>query len=299
MLLGAVVRITGSGAGCGQHWPTCQGEVVHLPRTVESAIELSHRVTSGLSILAAIALPVWAFRIFPRGHGVRRAALASLGLMVVEALIGAALVLFRLVADDVSAARAVVLPIHLVNTSLLLGAMAIVAWGSARDALLLRWPAEGVDWLLPAAMVGLLVVSGTGAVTALGDTLFPVAPGVELTGKILADQAHYAHFLQRMRILHPVIAVAVGVSLLPVAQAVAAARPAASGWCRTIQVLVVVQLAAGTVNVVLLAPGWMQVVHLALAVAVWLSLVLAWVSAGVEDGRTVAGAGIESGLARP
>jgi cytochrome c oxidase assembly protein subunit 15 len=285
VLLGAVVRITGSGAGCGQHWPTCQGEVVHLPRSVETAIELAHRVTSGFSIVAAIALPVWAFRVFPRGHGVRGAALASLGLMCVEALIGAVLVLFRLVADDVSAARAIVLPIHLANTSLLLGAMAITAWASVRETWALHWPRLGIEWLLPFAMAGVLVVSGMGAVTALGDTLFPVAVGGDLTDRIAADHAAYAHFLQRMRILHPLGAVAVGVLLLPIAQVVAGSRPAAARWCRAIQVLVVVQLVAGAVNVVLAAPGWMQVVHLALAVALWLSLVLGWAVASAGDER--------------
>src|SRR5512145_445879 len=115
ILFGAVVRITGSGAGCGQHWPTCQGEVAHLPRTIEAAIELTHRVTSGISVVLVMFLPAVAFRLFPRGHVSRRAALASFAFMVVEALIGALLVLFRLVADDMSIARAVILPLHLTN----------------------------------------------------------------------------------------------------------------------------------------------------------------------------------------
>ncbi len=290
VLLGAVVRITGSGAGCGQHWPTCQGEVAHLPQSLETAIELGHRISSGLSILAALALPVLAFRWFPSGHGVRRAALVSLGLMVVEALIGAALVLFRLVADDTSVARAIVLPLHLVNTSFLLAAMAITAWGSSRPEVPRLWPRGGLDgWWLPLGLVGVLLVSSTGAVTALGDTLFPVAHAGDWSARLASDQAPYAHFLQRMRIVHPVTAVVVGVLLLPACHRVAQSRPTGAVWLRAAQVFVVLQLVAGIVNVLLSAPGWMQVMHLALAVGLWLSAVLGWVSsaAGSVDAARV------------
>src|SRR4051812_44391083 len=128
ILFGAVVRITGSGAGCGQHWPTCQGEVFHLPRTVATAIELSHRLTSGLSGLFVVGLTLAAFRRFPARHPTRRAATAATVLMGSEALVGAALVKLALVADNASVLRALVMSLHLVNTSFLAAAIALTAW---------------------------------------------------------------------------------------------------------------------------------------------------------------------------
>ena len=68
ILFGAGVRITDSGAGCGQHWPTCNGEVLHLPKSLHTLIELTHRLTSGLSLLAVLGLLIGAFRLYPRGH---------------------------------------------------------------------------------------------------------------------------------------------------------------------------------------------------------------------------------------
>src|SRR5436853_6203595 len=74
---GAFVRATGSGAGCGSHWPLCNGEVLPRAPSVERIIEFSHRLTSGLSLLLVVALCVWAFRVHPRGHGVRRTSAAA------------------------------------------------------------------------------------------------------------------------------------------------------------------------------------------------------------------------------
>lgn len=288
VLFGAVVRITGSGAGCGQHWPTCQGDVVHLPRTLETTIELTHRVTSGLSILLVLALPLLAARIFPRGHRVRRAALVSLVLMGVEAAIGAVLVLFRLVAADVSVARALMLPLHLVNTSLLLGGILVTASGSIHETLWPHWPRRGVDWLLPLGLLATLGVSATGAVTALGDTLFPVTHGDGLAQVLAADHAAYAHFLRRMRVIHPAAAVLVAVFLLVVAGIAAERWRSAAGWLWGVRGLVVLQVGAGIVNVLLSAPGFMQVIHLGLAVALWLTLVRAWLATS-DSSRILAG----------
>src|SRR5690606_19394791 len=129
--------------------------------------------TSGIALLLVIALLVLARRDFPTRHRVRRAAWVSLALIVVEALIGAGLVRWELVVDNDSMERAVVLGAHLVNTQLLLAALALTAWwgaghpGPARPLLLVPWVA------LVTAL--LLLVGVTGAVASLGNTLFPVA----------------------------------------------------------------------------------------------------------------------------
>src|SRR5436305_12800991 len=107
VLWGTVVRATGSGAGCGSHWPLCNGEMVPRAPRLATVIELSHRLTSGLALLLVVALAVAAFRGRPAGHPARKAAAAAVFFMLSEAAVGAGLVLFRLVADNQSMARAV------------------------------------------------------------------------------------------------------------------------------------------------------------------------------------------------
>src|SRR6476646_7294144 len=128
VLWGAYVRASGSGAGCGSHWPLCNGVVVPPVKSIETIIEFTHRVTSGLAVASSVALSVWAFRIFPRGHRVRKTSVLAVVFLMMEALLGAGLVLFRFVAHDASAGRAWYLSAHLVNTQLLLGMLAATAW---------------------------------------------------------------------------------------------------------------------------------------------------------------------------
>ncbi len=263
ILFGAVVRITGSGAGCGQHWPTCQGEVAHLPRSVETAIELTHRVTSGLSLLLVVALLIGALRRFERGHAARRAAAFSLLFMVFEALIGAALVLLALVGKNDSPARAAMIAAHLVNTSLLTAALAITAWSARTRPPVAGQSSRPLRVIFGLAIAGMLVVSTSGAVTALGDTLYPVSEGARFEG---------THFLQRLRVLHPILAIAVAGYLSYAIGALA--TPASRLPARIAFALLFAQVGAGVLNVVLSAPAWLQVVHLALATALWIALIL-------------------------
>lgn len=275
ILFGAVVRITGSGAGCGQHWPTCQGEVAHLPKTLATVIELTHRITSGLSVLLVLALAIVTFRTFERGHAARRAIAFSLAMMVVESLVGAALVLFGLVGNDASGARAVVMAIHLVSTSVLTASLALTAFLAAGRRLRHFVPRCPLEWSLAGALLGVIVVSVTGAVTALGDTLYPVDTTKAIAERLAADGAA-ASFLERGRAVHPLVAFVTAVGLLAVAWKTAEIRPrpAVVAHARVTIGLVFAQVAAGVLNIALSAPGYMQVVHLALATALWVSLVL-------------------------
>lgn len=276
ILFGAVVRITGSGAGCGQHWPTCHGEVIPVSPTIETIIEFSHRVTSGLCGIIVIGLLVAAIRWFPRGHAVRLGAWLSLFFTITEALVGAGLVRFGLVGHNDSVARAVVMAAHLVNTSLLTGSLALAAWAAGRERdPSARVPAKTV-WLALASLVGLLLIGISGAVTALGDTLYPVEPGA-LSERLQRDLGAGAHFLQRLRLMHPLLACGLGFFTGVVAYGLSGARaagPAVRRWGTWVIVLVVVQLVAGVVNVMLSAPGWMQVVHLLLGTALWTAAVV-------------------------
>jgi heme A synthase len=196
---------------------------------------------------------------------VRPAAVASVILILSEAAIGAGLVLFGLVAEDDSRARAVVLAVHLTNTFLLLGALALTAHWASRPVRRAAWSAGDV-LAGGVALGGCLLIGITGAIAALGDTLYPA-------GSLPPDAA--APLLLRLRILHPWVALVVGLGLVVRAVALrgrlgdAGARPATA-----VALLVVVQLCAGLLNVVLLAPVWLQIVHLALADSLWIALVV-------------------------
>lgn len=274
VLWGALVRATGSGAGCGRHWPRCNGEVIPRSPSAETLIEFTHRATSGIALLAVVALLVMAFRRYPRGHVVRKGAAWSMGLMITEALVGASLVLLELVGQNSSGARAGWMVAHLVNTFFLLAALTLTAWWASGGAPV-RIRGRGAAAALPLAAVGAtLLVGATGAVTALGDTLFPkTAVGLQLSGA--------AHVLERLRVVHPAAAVATGVFLVVTSAALRRLRPdpATARLSVGLAWLVGLQLAAGTVNVALLAPVWMQIVHLFLADALWIVLVLATASA--------------------
>jgi cytochrome c oxidase assembly protein subunit 15 len=270
---GAFVRATGSGAGCGKHWPMCNGEVVPRAPGAATAIEFTHRATSGFALLLVVALVVWAVRAFTPGHPARKAAWASLGLMLLEALVGAGLVLFGWVAKDTSFARGWVMGVHLTNTFLLLGALALTADWSVRPGgmrLADRGAIAGALWL---AFVTMILAGITGAVAALGDTLFPTTSFAEGLRQELSSEAHV---LLRLRILHPFAAVAAGAVLLLVARLALRLRPDARvrRAALSLVVLVAAEILLGVVNVALLAPVWLQLVHLLVADLVWIALVL-------------------------
>jgi cytochrome c oxidase assembly protein subunit 15 len=272
---GAFVRVTGSGAGCGSHWPLCNGEVVPRAPRLETVIEFSHRATSGLALLLVVALVVGAHRGFPGGHPVRKAAWASLGIMIVEALLGAGLVIFGWVVNDASFSRAIVMGLHLVNTFLLLGALTLTAEWATRQGGLSFQVSGLVAAGLWAAFAAMCVAGVTGAVAALGDTLFPATPYAQ--GLALgAGVPEEVRALLRLRIAHPITAVLAAAAALVAARLSYGARP--DGRVRRavtgVAVLVAVQLLAGVVNVWLMAPVWMQLLHLLLADGLWISLVL-------------------------
>lgn len=266
---GAFVRASGSGAGCGDHWPLCNGQVIPRPERIETIIEFSHRVTSGLALVAVVVLLVWALRAFPKGHIVRKAAVLTMVFMVLEALIGAALVLLQYVAFNVSVGRAIWMAGHLVNTFLLLAALVLTAWWGQGQR---PWQLRGqgaVGWTLLAAFVGMLVLGMSGAITALGDTLV-------ITGGISPAENALVATLVELRILHPLIAFGVGALVIAAAWVARQRRTdritqRVATW---IIALYVLQLLVGSLNVALRAPVWLQMVHLALTSVIWILLVL-------------------------
>ncbi|MDX2051385.1 MAG: COX15/CtaA family protein [Polyangiaceae bacterium] len=271
VLFGAVVRVTHSGAGCGQHWPTCNGEILHMPSRVETLIEISHRITSGLALLSAVAVFVASRRVFEKDQLARRAANWVLALMVVECLIGAGLVLGRLVDQDTSVARAVVMPLHLASASILCAAFMLTAWSARYPASLRLSSAPPANFAFR-ALAAVLFVSMMGAVTALGDTLYPLTTGASLEQRLNGDGMH---FLESLRMVHPVLAVLLGALIWHSIGLIAETGRTqdVKTWATTARGALIVQLLVGGLNVALGAPAWMQVVHLGLALGLWLAVV--------------------------
>lgn len=276
ILFGAWVRITGSGAGCGDHWPTCHGQVVPRSPSVETVIEYTHRVTSGVLGPMVLGLVGWAVWGAGRRTSVRVTALLTLIFVALEAGIGAGLVLAELVKDDASTARAIVIALHLGNTLMLTASCALCAWfGAGRP-----WPAQrgalGAQLWYWVALVGVLLTCMSGAITALGDTLFPVQRSFEHGAWVYlrGESTPGDHFLVQLRVVHPLIAVATaaGVWYLLWPYWVTKQEHAALG--RAAGCLVVVQVLLGALNVALGAPGWVQLLHLLLAQVLWIALVL-------------------------
>jgi heme A synthase len=277
ILWGAYVRATGAGAGCGSHWPLCNGVVVPQAPEIETLVEFTHRLTSGLALLLVIGLVWWSRRAFTPGSMPRRAAWTSLILVIVEALIGAGLVLFGWVATDTSSARAVAVALHLVNTLLLLAALAVTARvASEPNEVTYRWSG---GWRLgfAAGLAAFVALAATGAVTALGDTLFPVR---SLAEGLAADVASGSHPLIRLRLVHPVLAVVAGGYVMALAGAARAFGGRVARTARWLKAIILTQWIAGAANVILLAPIGLQLLHLLLADLAWIALVVLMLEVG-------------------
>jgi len=285
ILWGAVVRATGSGAGCGSHWPLCNGVAVPLTPTTSTVIEYVHRLTSGLAMLLSLGLIVGSRRVFPAGHRARTWAVITFAFMLVEAAVGAGLVLLGLVEDNASAMRAGYVAVHLVNTMLLVGAMTATVWWASRpgDGGMIRRHADDIR-PLTALLIGLVAVAASGAVVALGDTLFPSAT---LAEGVRADFDATAHFLIRLRIWHPALAAIVGAALFATAlKHPMFTAPARASSRRMVLTLVVAQVGLGIVTMIALAPLPLQIAHLFLSTLLWISVVWSWWNATVPLPRT-------------
>jgi heme A synthase len=272
ILWGAYVRATGSGAGCGQHWPLCNGQVVPRAPDVKMTIEFTHRLLSGGAILLIGAMIAWGFRITDKKHPVRKGLIASGIFIVIEALLGAGLVLFQLVEENSSMARAIAVALHLANTFILVGSLALTAyWASGGRAIQIK--GQGLKtWLLIGGLAGMLLIGMSGAVTALGDTLFPSS---SLAEGIIAEMDANAHFLVRLRVYHPIIAVIIAMySLYLVRYLFKNNNGLARKFLSVLVIVGITQLVIGLINLLLLVPIPTQLLHLLTADLVWIIYVL-------------------------
>jgi len=269
VLWGAYVRAVGAGAGCGNHWPLCDGEVIPQSPSLHKLIEFTHRATTGLDGILVLILAIWAFRAYPKGHRVRLGATLTSIFLITESLLGAMLVKLEHVAANPSSARAWSLSAHLINTLTLIACAALTAWwASGRAAIKVR----GREAVLSILTLGLVVLLGiSGVIAALGDTLFPSKSFIEGWAR---DFDASANIFVRLRIWHPVIAAITAAWVLYYALTAARRRIDARPLAMAVVCALMAQLLAGATNLLLAAPVWLQLVHLFLADTLWIVLVL-------------------------
>ena len=274
ILWGAVTRATGAGDGCGNHWPLCNGTVMQHSPSVDTLIEFTHRITSGISFFSVVGLMVWVFKTTARGHLARAASVASVAFTLVEAILGAFLVKLGLTAQSHSPLRAPYLALHFTNTLLLLAALTLTAHLLSRSAGFLRGKVRGTaPFAAVASVIMLLVVGVTGSLAALGDTLFPA---MSLSAALRQDFSATSAWLVRWRWTHPIAALVACVFLVWLV--IKAAKHKTQWDNRPLAALVLALLAAqyllGFLDVLLLAPLWLQVLHLLGADVLWSALVV-------------------------
>ena len=260
IIWGAWVRLSGSGAGCGDHWPLCNGEIVPLGPSLKTIIEYVHRLTSGIFGITIFASLYMANKVYPKRHFGRLFAYSSLFFTITEALIGAILVKKGLVVDNDSALRAWVIGFHLINTFVLLSSLIAQLYFSLNPNFEFQKPHS--KKIMVSILLGLIfiLVGATGAISALGNTLFPET---SLIQGVLKDFNTTSHFLIRLRIFHPIFAILLFGLIQWFCHDQGKKIYKALSHTSWIAVLF------GAINWILLAPKWGALLHLFIADFLW------------------------------
>ncbi len=263
ILAGAIVRATGSGDGCGSTWPTCKGKIIPQLSDIPELIEFSHRAVSG--ILLVVTLIIFLKTRDLEKNNLKKVISNYLTFFVVlEALIGAVIVLFEWVGLNSSLPRIVAVPIHLVNTFGLLACF-IALYKVVKDDL---QSIKGIVDNQFLVVLSLFLLSGaTGSITALADVLFPSESFIQ---GFMEDFDKTSELLTRLRILHPIVA-----SLLSILLFFESNRLKKTYKLNTksLKLMVLVAVTLGVVNV--LSNIWLplSVLHLAIADFLWITYI--------------------------
>jgi heme o synthase len=284
---GVFLRASNFGDGCGTNWPFCGGEKNPAKGSLATLVESSHRLSTMLVGVLVIIMLVWSIRKFERGHLARRASWVVLGLTLFEGFIGRHLVVRELVTSNDTVERALWMCLHVTSTFGLLGAIAIAAL-SASHIRPLQFKKQGVaGWLLATGFIGTILLGVSGAISAFGHQVRPDVHG-------LSDRLKPAAFwASKLAVAHPVGSASIGLFLLLMVGLVQHLRP--DPFVRNAGKLVIgllgVQMLVGLINIFYKAPIGLQMVHLVMADANWVSLVVLAVAA--------LGVGIEPVESRP
>ncbi len=279
ILWGVFLRASKSGDGCGQHWLTCNGEVIPSAPQLKAVIEFSHRITSSLAGVFILILLGWAISNWfnykrERKSYLLKAAIGSFIFVAIEGFIGAKLVLTGNTAETLTPARPFFMAGHLINTFILLAFLTATAWFASGGGRLNFKARPKILLLLGLGVAGIFFIGISGSIAALSSMIFPSATLAEGVAK---DFSETSHALLRLRVSHPILSVSVGIYLVFLAgwlKQQLTGNLLVNGWANVLSILVLIQFAAGALTLLTLAPIVLQLVHLLLADLLWIAFVL-------------------------
>jgi cytochrome c oxidase assembly protein subunit 15 len=278
VVFGAIVRITGSGMGCGEHWPDCYGSFTPAQGGPNLLVEISHRYGAAALSLAIVALAgvAWLKRNEPGvggAGGVLRPSLLAILLVIVAALFGAVTVKMEL--------SAWVVVTHLAIAMSLLAVLVIVvvrAGGFGAGTVPARYArtmrsgraAAGLTFLI--LVFGALTANTPGAAVACQG--FPWCRGIIVGGAPLYIQV--THRILAVLLLGHLIGIVIGVRKRGETRAVRIAAWTALG-------VVILQVLVAAAMVEMHLPPTLRSLHQAVGTALWISVVtLAALAAGTH-----------------
>lgn len=281
ILWGAWVRISHSGDGCGDTWPLCQGQLIPAALQKKTWVEYGHRLMSGLYGLFVLGLFLWGRKVFMDNHWARKAGLATLIFMIIEALLGAKLVLFGLVMNNSSVFRAVAMGLHQINSLLLMGATVVwYQFSRPNDQMetfvvntqLKKNKTFVWNSVFSGIIVCFLALAVAGAWASLSTTLFP---SESLWEGLSKDFAPDSHFILKLRLAHPLLGLSVGfgISYYFFNLAQKWRRNPLRNWALINGWAFGLGVIFGILTLLFLSPVWMKICHLAIAHILWITLV--------------------------
>lgn len=280
ILWGVFLRASLSGDGCGEHWLTCGGEVVPSAPQLKTQIEFFHRITSSLAGIVVIVLLVsaiikWSKNKSAHNKLLLRMSIASLLFIVIEGILGGLLVLTGNTAANWTPTRPFWMAAHLINTFTLIAILALTAWFASGGKSFSIFKADRkILFLLFLGIFGIFLVGMSGSIAALSSMLFPSST---LSEGIAKDFSATSHYILRLRVFHPILSILTGVFLIFLAGFLRKKdekKPQTQRWSNVLSLLVLIQFASGAITLLTLAPIVLQLIHLFLADAVWISFVL-------------------------
>ena len=260
IIAGAIVRATGSGDGCGASWPTCNGEIIPELDTPSELIEFSHRSVSGVLLIITLIIFVKSFK--DEVPTLQKKIIWSLTFFVLlEALIGAVIVIYEWVGMNSSAPRIIAVPLHLVNTFGLLGAYTLLFYLTQNSKTTLN---NFFDRGFKIGLFLFLLSGATGSIAALADVIFPSESFI--TG-LAEDFDTNSEVLIRLRILHPIVASALSLYLYSEANRLQNEYQVIT---KNIKLLILLGVLLGVSNVIsnIILP--LSILHLLMADLLWI-----------------------------
>ncbi|MDA9275869.1 COX15/CtaA family protein [bacterium] len=263
IIAGAVVRATGSGDGCGSSWPTCNGRVIPSLNSASEQIEFSHRAISGLLLIVTIAIFIKSFN--NSVTGLQKKVINYLTFFVIlEALIGAVIVLYEWVGMNSSIPRIAAVPLHLVNTFGLLAMYTIIFKLTQNPEIKIS---NLIDRKFKIITFLFILTGATGSIAALADVLFP---SESFIAGIVEDFDSTSEILTRLRVLHPIVSTVLSFVLFNESKRL---EDKFNLKTNQIKILVIIGVTLGVLNVFININIFLSVVHLLVADLLWITYI--------------------------